>query len=156
MNGSVKIPQSYLQSWHRSLSEISRKQPGEFPLRVLDLREEIKSISESTDELLLNIPVSKLESWSNTLNIYVDLASEHFLLPPSLSNLARRITQQMSRLAEPHIRYTTEPDVYIIQEVNPHYYGGYELTLTDEDATEVDLFPLASCRELKRLWLAVD
>jgi Leucine-rich repeat (LRR) protein len=155
MTGSVKVPRPLMDSWHRNLSRISRKHPEEVPLRVLEVREEIRTCVENSDTVLADVQISNLQSWSDKLTIYVGLASEHYLLPPALCDSMSKTAQQIAQWSKPHVRYVTKRSPFMMQEVSEHYYGGLELTLSHGDAIEVDLSPLGSCTELKRLWLAV-
>jgi len=144
-----------MDSWHRNLSRISRKHPDEVPLRVLEVLNEIEVCAENSDTVLTDVQTSKLESWSDILTIYVGLANEHYLLPPALCDSMSATAKQIAQWSKPHVRYVTKRSPFMMQEVSEHYYGGLELTLSHGDAIEVDLSPLSSCTELKRLWLAV-
>ena len=155
MTGSVKVPRPQLDSWHRSLSRISKKHPQEVPLRILEVIHEISSFAEGNDGIFASVPTTRLESWSEKLNIYVGLASEHYLLPPRLCDSMTKTAKQIAQWSKPHVRYVTKQSPFMMQEVTEHYYGGLELTLSEGDAIEIDLSSLGSCIDLKRLWLAV-
>ncbi|MFW9943614.1 MAG: leucine-rich repeat domain-containing protein, partial [Candidatus Sifarchaeia archaeon] len=155
MTGLVKVPRPLMESWHRNLSRISKKHPEEVPLRVLEVREEIQTCVQNSDTVLADVQISKLESWSDKLTIYVGLASEHYLLPLALCDSMSKTAQQIAQWSKPHVRYVTKQSPFMMQEIGEHYYGGLELTLSQGDAIEVDLSPLGSCTDLKRVWLAV-
>ncbi len=155
MKGSVKVPRPLMESWHRNLSRISKKHPEEVPLRILEVCNEIQTCAENSGMVLTDVQVSKLKSWSEKLTIYLGLASEHYLLPPALCDSMDRTAQQIVQWSKPHVRYVTKQSPFMMQEIGEHYYGGLELTLSEGEAIEVDLSPLSSCTDLKRVWLAV-
>ncbi|MFQ5832368.1 MAG: leucine-rich repeat domain-containing protein [Candidatus Thorarchaeota archaeon] len=153
--GVVKVPRHQMESWHRTLSGIARRQPEEVPFRVLEVIRVIDRFIKNSDAALLDVPACRLRSWNEILTLYVRMVSEDLLIPPAFCESINDIAKQFAQWAVPHVRYITSQNIFRMQEVREHYYGGLELTLSDEDAVEVDLSPLHSCKELKRLWLSL-
>ncbi|NHJ14525.1 MAG: leucine-rich repeat domain-containing protein [Candidatus Thorarchaeota archaeon] len=156
MKDPVKVPLVYLQTWHKNLLELSRKHPMQFPEKMAELLQEVRTYSESSVGALLDIPYSKLESWKTTIDVYLSLAIERFLLPPSLYDLAERMATNLASFAKPHLRCITSGKMFRIEEVKPHYYGGVEIALSDSDVVEVDFSPISHCTDLKQIWLTLD
>ncbi|MFW9799532.1 MAG: leucine-rich repeat domain-containing protein [Candidatus Thorarchaeota archaeon] len=151
----VKVPRQQMESWHRTLSGIARRQPEEVPFRVLEVIGVLDRFTKNTDAALLDVPARRLQSWSEILTLFVHLVSEDLLIPPAFCKSINDIAKQFAQWSMPHIRYVTKQNLFRMQEVQEHYYGGLELTLSDEDAIEADLSPLGFCKELKRLWLSL-
>ncbi len=151
----VRVPRQQMDSWHRTLSRITRRQPEEVLFRVLEVKRVIDRFMKNSDAALLDVPARRLKSWSEVLTLYVRMVSEDLLIAPAFCESINDIAKQFARWSIPHVRYVTRLNVQRMQEVSEHYYGGLELTLSDEDAIDVDLSPLHSCKELKRLWLSL-
>ncbi|MFX1369600.1 MAG: hypothetical protein ACFFAY_13465, partial [Promethearchaeota archaeon] len=79
----------------------------EFPERMRQLLQEVSSHIEKATRPLQEIPKSKIETWKDIVDIYLSLAIEHFMLPPSLYDLVERIANHLASFTMPHIRCVT-------------------------------------------------